>query len=425
MSNGNVATAYLGGLGVAGLAAAAFVVSLGYGALMPVLPGWLAGFDPSLSAASIARYVGELSGIYMLGVFAGALAGGWVSDRVGRRVVLLTGLLVFGLAQLAMVHSSSLVTLYALRLLAGLAGAAVIPVANALIAEGSDASDAPRRLAYLGAASLFGFLVGPGLVALPRWVRADAMMNLAGPAALFAFAMHATVVVVAVVLLAVWRVTARDGVARFERKIGTDVGGPRFSLFALLTLNFATLLGLGGFEVAVSLYGTQQLRLDPFQVSLMFAECSIVMLLINGLLFLTPFARALPVRTVLVVSLAAMVAGFVLLDRSAEYALVLAAIALIAAGSGIAMPVITLAAASHRVRLGGVMGRLTAAGSLGQAVGSVAGGLLFALPSARTFLVGGAFMLLALFTAWATIRGSPTVAGPVASALRDPARPRG
>jgi MFS family permease len=423
MSNGNVPTGYLRGPEVSALAAAAFVVSLGYGTLMPVLPGWLAGFDPSLTAASVARYVGELSGIYMLGVFVGALAAGRLSDRVGRRVVLLVGLFVLGLAQLAMVHVSSLMSLYAFRLLAGLSGAAVIPVANALIAEGSDASEVPRRLAYLGAASLFGFLVGPGLVALPRWVRADALIDPAGPAGLFAFAMHATVVVVAVVLLAVWRVASRDRVARLESKIGPDVGAPRFSLFALLTLNFATLLGLSGFEVAVSLYGSQQLRLDTFQVSVMFAECSIGMLLINGLLFLTPFPRALPVRAVLVVSLAAMVTGFVLLDRSVEYAPVLAAVALIAAGSGVAMPVITWAAASHSARLGGVMGRVTAAGSLGQAVGSVAGGSLFALLSARTFLVGAAFMLLALFTAWSAIRGSPTVIGAGSSALRDRTQP--
>ena len=407
------------------MAAAGFIVSLGYGALMPVLPGWLAALAPSLSAARVARHVGELSGVYMLGVFAGALAAGMLSDRVGRGPVVLTGLLLFVLWQFATVHVKSLALLYALRFLAGFSGSAVLPVASALIAEGSRPGDAPRRLACLGAASLLGFLVGPGLVSLPQWIGADALMNLKGPAGLFAFAMHATVALGTLVLIAVWRVIPRQPLARFEPKSGPASRLSPFPLFALLVLNFSTLLGLGGFEVAVSLYGNQQLRLDPLEVSLMFAECSIVMLLINGLLFLTPLARALPVRVILVVSLAAMVAGFVLLYRSTEYAWVLAAVAFIAAGSGMAMPVITWAASNDSVGLGSTMGRLTAAGSLGQAVGSVLGGWMFALLSARTFLAGALFMSLALLMAWMGVRGSVAIPGAVARTPSGPAQPPG
>ena len=98
------------------------------------------------------------------------------------------------------------------------------------------------------------------------------------------------------------------------------------------------------------------------RISLMFAECSIVMLLVNGVLFLTPLSRFVAVRTVLVLSIAAMVGGFILLYRSNGYGSVLAAVALIAAGSGIAMPTITYSAASKAGRLGAAMGQLTAVG---------------------------------------------------------------
>jgi len=46
---------------------------VGYGALLPALPGWLASLEPSLSASTIAEQVGELSGIYMLGVMRNAV----------------------------------------------------------------------------------------------------------------------------------------------------------------------------------------------------------------------------------------------------------------------------------------------------------------------------------------------------------------
>jgi hypothetical protein len=50
----------LSGAEVAVLAAAALVVSVGYGILIPVLPGWLASLESSVSASTIAEKVGEL-----------------------------------------------------------------------------------------------------------------------------------------------------------------------------------------------------------------------------------------------------------------------------------------------------------------------------------------------------------------------------
>ena len=57
---------------LAWLAAAVFVVSAGYGALMPLLPGWLASMMPAANASEIARHVGFLSGVYAAGVRVGA-----------------------------------------------------------------------------------------------------------------------------------------------------------------------------------------------------------------------------------------------------------------------------------------------------------------------------------------------------------------
>ena len=69
---------------LAWLAAAVFVVSAGYGALMPLLPGWLAPMKPGATATEVARHVGFLSGVYAAGVLVGALL--WPSCAVaGRR----------------------------------------------------------------------------------------------------------------------------------------------------------------------------------------------------------------------------------------------------------------------------------------------------------------------------------------------------
>ena len=75
---------------------------------------------------------------------------------------------------------------------------------------------------------------------------------------------------------------------------------------------------------------------------------------------------------------------------------------------------------SRAGRLGAAMGQLTAAGSLGQATGSFAGGWMFAALSARAFLVGALFMTLALLLAWIGIRGVPAMFG---AAERDALEP--
>ena len=410
MATAEAARSGLSGGGVTVLAAAAFVVSVGYGALLPVLPGWLASLEPLLPTSTIAARVGELSGVYMLGVFVGALAGGYLSDWMGRRQILLAGLIVFLVALSATLHVGSLASLYAVRFLAGFAGSAIIPVSAAWIADGSLPSIAPRRLAYLGAASLLGFLIGPALVSLPQLTGAGIGWAISGPIALFAFAMHATLGLGILVLVATFHL--RPVVSRASPVLdpaATTNNAARSQFFALLALNFSILLGLGGFEVAVALYGSQRLQLDALRISLMFAECSIVMLLINGVLFLTPLSRFVTVRTVVVLGIGAMASGFILLWRSSAYGSVLAAVALIAAGSGIAMPTITYSVASNAGRLGAAMGQLAAAGSLGQAIGSFAGGWVFALLSARTFLIASLFMILALLLAWMGIRGLPAM----------------
>ena len=70
---------------------AVFVVSAGYGALLPVLPGWLLPMIPEASSVEVARHVGFLSGVYALGVLIGAPLWGFISDRAGRNQILMIG----------------------------------------------------------------------------------------------------------------------------------------------------------------------------------------------------------------------------------------------------------------------------------------------------------------------------------------------
>ena len=386
------------------LGAAVFVVALGYGALMPVLPAWLATVDPSATSDVIARHVGEIAAIYMAGIFLGAIGWGFASDVIGRRVILLAGFALFLISQLALVHVASVAAVYALRLFAGMAGSAVVPVATAVVVERSPPHKQSSRVAFMGAVSLFGFLVGPALIALQRLLPAATSPLSATSASHFAFAMHSTVVLGVAVLLSLF--ISAKGWPRVTNVSDSDRAPARVvHTPVLLALNFAALLGLGGFEVAVALDAAQRLQLDPARISVMFAECSVVMLLINGILFLAPLSGAWPVRRGLLLSFAAMSIGYLLLYGATGDAISFAAVALIAGGAGVAMPVITWLGATGRIaQPGTAIGQLTAAGSLGQTAGSFLAGWSFGVWTAATFLYGAFFMLGAVGIVWYAVR---------------------
>ena len=119
------------------LAAAVFVVSAGFGALLPLLPGWLAQMLPGATALDIARHVGFLSGIYTAGVLVGAPLWGLIADRVGLGRVLIIGLVgyVASLILVLVPGFDTIYAIYALRAMTGFFVAAVIPVVSALVAE--------------------------------------------------------------------------------------------------------------------------------------------------------------------------------------------------------------------------------------------------------------------------------------------------
>ena len=138
------------------LAGSVFIVSAGYGALLPVLPGWLASMMPDASVGEVGRHVGFLSGVYAAGVLLGAPVWGIVSDRVGRGRILIIGLVGYVASQLLLLipAMADVWGLYALRGTTGFFVAAVVPVVAALVAEHTPQDKRARRFAWLGAMSL-------------------------------------------------------------------------------------------------------------------------------------------------------------------------------------------------------------------------------------------------------------------------------
>jgi DHA1 family tetracycline resistance protein-like MFS transporter len=133
-----------------------FIDILGFGIVIPVLPLYAEQFGAT------AVQIGWLVGIFSLAQFFFAPVWGRISDSVGRKPVLLLGVLGTVIGYLLMGLATSLLMLFLARLLDGISGAN-ISVAQAYLADISPPENRAKAMGLLGAAFGLGFVFGPAL----------------------------------------------------------------------------------------------------------------------------------------------------------------------------------------------------------------------------------------------------------------------
>ena len=146
-----------------------FIDLLGFGIVLPLLPRFAEQFLPGFSDTAKGAAIGGLFSVFSLMQFVFSPMWGRVSDRIGRRPVLMIGLAgsvvfygLFGYASALPPESwpVALGLLFASRLGAGIAGASV-GTAAAVIADCTTPEKRAKGMALIGAAFGFGFTFGP------------------------------------------------------------------------------------------------------------------------------------------------------------------------------------------------------------------------------------------------------------------------
>lgn len=137
-----------------------FLDALGIGLLIPVMPNVIRRFgaDPEF----VSHYFGYFIAVYALMQFLASPVLGSLSDRYGRRPVLLISLLFAGLDYILMALAPNLTLLFIGRVISGLTGASMT-VASSYMADISNDDNRSANFGLIGAAWGFGFIVGPAL----------------------------------------------------------------------------------------------------------------------------------------------------------------------------------------------------------------------------------------------------------------------
>ena len=133
------------------------VVMLGFGLVIPIFPF----FVDQLGAGG--RELGLLVATSALLEFLFAPLWGGVSDRIGRKPVLMIGIAGYGLSSLLFGLSTHLWMLFASRALSGILSSATLVTALAYVSDTTTEEERGGGMGILGAAMAFGLMVGPGL----------------------------------------------------------------------------------------------------------------------------------------------------------------------------------------------------------------------------------------------------------------------
>ena len=376
---------------------AAFVVAMGFGIVLPVLPFVVERLAENPTAAIVSQHTGLLTGLFMFAIFLFAPLWGRASDKWGRRPIILAGLIGLAASLAAGSTADSLLWLYVGRFLDGVFASAVVPSSMALIADVAPSKEwRARRFAWIGMAITAGFFIAPVLSGAVARIGLREETPTPVPSVELPFLFTALIALAAAVLVGcfVGRTPPRPLAAPGTASTEASRAGMAMRMLVLAMLATAT---VGALEVALTLRAKLELGLDPFMAGVMFAECSFIMFVAQAVVF-SPLVRPEATRWLIPVAVVLLSLGMAVLPLISGYFALMAIVGVIAAAAGVLAPTLAywmslMAGATQ----GRHLGRLSAVTSAGQGIGSAAAGLFLGsqFGAYAVFLALSAIMLAA------------------------------
>jgi DHA1 family multidrug resistance protein-like MFS transporter len=360
------------------------VIMLGFGTVIPIFPFYIERMGGGGSE------LGLLVATSALLEFVFAPVWGGISDRAGRKPILMLGTLGYGLSSLLMGLSTELWMLFASRALSGILSSATLATAMAYVADSTSEDDRGSGMGTLGAAMALGLILGPGF---GGWLASD---SLSTPFFIATGLSLLSVLLILVLLPESLPVEARK---QAGGKVGTV--NPRalwhalFSPIGVLLIMVALFsFALTSFEAVFGLFALEKFGYGPEQVGTILMVIAIVSTV--GKATLTgPTTRWWGEATVIKASLVAGSAGFIALLLANTYATILLATGFFILSKTLLRPAsLSLISKRATVGQGAAMGLSNSFMSLGRIVGPIWAGFIFDVNIHYPYLSGAAFMFV-------------------------------
>jgi DHA1 family tetracycline resistance protein-like MFS transporter len=363
-------------------------IVIGLGVVVPLLPFYAVSFGAT------AFDVAMLFAIYSGSQFLMAPAWGRLSDRVGRKPVLLLCYAGTAASYVWFAYAGSLTEMYLSRALAGGMSAWFV-AGQAWVADTTEPERRARGMGLLGAAFGIGFVIGPTIGAIAVGAehpdfRTPILFSAAASALAFLIAAFA--------IREPAKHTARDGDITETASRMLSLSAPLLPL--LLGIYFASFFIFVGMESMLALWTKAALGLGPRHVGLLMAFAGVCMVIVQGGL-LGRLAGRFGEARLIVAGIAIMLAGMLAVPMMGSWAMMLLPMGLLAVGQSLTNPSIQslvsrVAPADWK---GGVLGLAQGAASIGRITGPLWAGLLYERAGHDWPFFGGAILLVPVFLA--------------------------
>lgn len=364
------------------------VVMLGFGVIIPILPFYIKSFGAS------GRALGLLMATHATMQFICAPIWGILSDRYGRKPILIVGVVGNALAHLLFGLSTELWMLFAARALAGILSSATMPTAMAYVADTTSEEDRGGGMGAMSAAIGVGVILGPGFggwlgtisLSLPFFVAA----------ALSACALLPIIMILPESLPPDARTRRPLGEStRLLKAMCQALLGP---IAFLLVLSFLLDLGFSAFEGVFGLFALECYGYGPERVGTILVMFGVIFTIMQGILA-GPLIRRFGEVFLIKVSLAACGVSFLLMLQAVNFIGVMLTVGFYAISNALLRPsvssLISKRAASGQ---GEAMGLNNSFMSLGRIIGPAGAGFLFDININLPYICGSFVMFTGFFS---------------------------
>jgi multidrug resistance protein len=359
--------------------------------LIPVLPLFAERLGASGFEVALILTVYALAQLLFLPVW------GWVSDRIGRRPVILVSLLGTVCSFVALAFADSIAMIYVARALAGFF-AASIGTAQAVVTDVTSPSERASGMGIIGAAFGAGMVVGPMLGGLTAEIDEKAPFYSVAGLALINF-------------LVAWarlpesrpaQLTApgwhelRQALIPTPVRLVMAVHDRRIAIF--LYLFFHIFSAFAVLEALITFYASQAFGKTALDVGYLFMAIGVVIFVTQGVL-LRRLVEVLGETRLVALGLVTMGVGLAAVAWAPSFGWFYVVGCCIAFGNGITFPsfMSLYSKACQAENAGELLGQSQAMGTTGRIVGPVVGGLIYDYFSlGAPFLIAGAMMFVAL-----------------------------
>ncbi len=365
-----------------------FLVMVGFGIVIPILPF----FVDKLGGGALS--LGIFMSAYSIMQFFFAPLWGKLSDRIGRRPVILIGLSGYGLTFLMFGMVNNLYLLIGIRALSGIVSSATLPTAMAYLSDITEGADRSKGMGMIGAAMGLGMIFGPAIGGWLGHYSFSLPFFVAGGLALL-------------LLPFTWAflpesLKQQNPALTVSKRPKLTLEVLKHPLFALFAFNFVLNFTMSMFESTFALLAAAKVGFGPRDMGITFAILGIFAVIVQGGL-IGPLAKKFGDALLVKAGAVLCAVGLLLIILSANYGNITSLVSstvVFMVGNSLMVPTSSsLVTKQSSVGQGASLGLFASFASLGRIIGPVAGGALFGLSMELPYVAGSAFLVLIILVA--------------------------